>query len=67
MNLKRTAYYPVRIDERQIIDDPQRRERDVAWKYRAHAGVIGLRGSRLMQHKCYEAFELVTPDCRCST
>lgn len=53
----KTKFYPVSVDRRQIRNDPIRRERDLAWKYRATPGWIGLRGYLLLMHPCYGEYQ----------
>ena len=52
----KTKFYPVSVESREIINDPQPRERDVAWKYKERRGFIGIRGAHLNGHKCYASF-----------
>ncbi len=47
-----TKFYPVNTDSRTIINDPMRRERDVAYKYKGQH-VIGLPGKILNAHAVY--------------
>lgn len=59
MNLLRTKYYPVDVDGKTIYIDPKKRERDVADQYgRGDKPLIGLSGARLMDNKCYHAYQL---------
>lgn len=57
MKLLKTKYYPVNLDEKTIHDAPERREIDVARK--CESKIVGILGSRLMAHKCYETFTVV--------
>lgn len=53
----KSAYYPVNIDRGQIRNDPHKRERDLAWKYRATPGWIGMPGRYLLSKHCYTQFQ----------
>jgi len=58
MGIQTTKFYPVDVESRIIIDDPQRRERDVAWKYRG-TRLIGISGKHLKTAKCYQQYQIV--------
>ena len=54
---KKTKYYPVNIDTKEIMDTPFERERDVFLEYRG-SGFIGIKGQRLNSYKCYVKFSI---------
>lgn len=56
MQIKQTFYYPVDINKRVIINQPFRRERDLASMYRG-TGLISLKGKVLNEHACYQTFK----------
>ena len=60
MNLLKTKYYPVDLDQKVIINDPRNRERDVAWNYSSK--VIGIKGRDLTEHPRYAREFAITPD-----
>ena len=58
MKLLKTMFYPVDVDAKIIFIDPMKRERDIANKWgRGDNPCNGLRGDRLLKHKCYESFQ----------
>lgn len=60
MSFLKTKYYPVCLDTRTILNEPHKREREIAWKYRTiNPGLIGLKGSRLNSKACYQKFVVV--------
>ena len=56
MKFLKTKYYPVDMDNRLIILDPMKREKDLAWKYKGQKGIISLKGDRLNSYSCYKSF-----------
>lgn len=56
--IKKTKFYPVDIDNKLIIDAPEPRERDLAWKWRGKR-VVGLRGSHLIKTPLYKTFSVI--------
>lgn len=51
----KTKFYPVNIDAKTIVNDPMRREVDVARKYGCK--IIGMPGRRILQHACYTSYK----------
>lgn len=55
---KKTRYYPVNINTKQIIDRPFRTHREVLREF-LKTDFIGIKGDRLNKCKCYQTFEIV--------
>lgn len=55
--LLKTKFYPVDIEKKVIYNFPKNREIDIARKW--PSSIVGMPGSRIMGHKCYEAYALV--------
>lgn len=60
MNLLKTKFYPVDIENKKIFIEPFDRERDLADRWsRGNNHCIGLRGAHLMAHKLYHTYQPV--------
>lgn len=55
--LLKTKFYPVDIEKKVIYNFPKNRELDIARKW--PSSIVGMPGSRIMAHKCYESYTLV--------
>ena len=59
--LQKTKFYPVNIEEKEIIDLPFKRESNVFIMYKG-TGFIGIKGHRINDCKCYELFSIKPGD-----
>ena len=54
---QKTKYYPVNIDNKEIMDEPFKTQREMLFKYR-EGQIIPIKGDRLNKYKCYKAFRV---------
>ena len=56
MTFLKSRYYPVDLDRRVILNQPQKREVDCSFPKGSFSGCVGIKGERLNSQPVYQEF-----------